>query len=138
VKRLGERYAATLEAKFRPDVLERVRWHCASGHTVVLVSASLDVYLRPLAARLGVDVIATELEARGGTLTGRYRGGDCSGPEKARRVAERYDLARYALIYAYGDTAEDEALLALGHRRFFRGRELTGRASGALGVKGCA
>lgn len=126
VRRLGERYGATLHAFVRPDMLDRIRSHRANGDTVVVVSASLAVYLGDFCRTVGAELIATELEVRGGVLTGRYRHGDCTGEEKARRVRERYDLARYDVVYAYGDTAEDEALLRLGGRRFFRGRELTG------------
>ena len=39
----------------RPEMLERVAWHRAEGHEIVIVSASLDVYLEPLAPLLGVD-----------------------------------------------------------------------------------
>jgi phosphoserine phosphatase len=90
---------------------------------VVVVSASLDVYLSEWCKEVGVELICTELEARGGILTGRYRHGDCTGKEKARRVRERYDVRAYEVVYAYGDTKEDEAMLALAQRRFFRWRE---------------
>ena len=55
-----------------------------------------------------------------GRLTGRYRGADCSGAEKARRIKERYDLTRYPIVYAYGDTEEDREMLALAHERYYR------------------
>jgi hypothetical protein len=35
-----------------------------------------------------------------------------TGEEKARRAAERFPLERYSVIYAYGDTLEDRAMLA--------------------------
>jgi phosphatidylglycerophosphatase C len=73
-----------------PRALERIGWHKAQGDAVVVVSASLDVYLSEWCKAVGVELICTELEARGGTLTGRYRHGDCTGKEKARRVRERY------------------------------------------------
>jgi hypothetical protein len=38
-------------------------------------------------------------------------------------VRERYELARYPVIYAYGDTPEDAELLALAHRPYFCWRE---------------
>jgi len=56
--------------------------------------------------------------------TGRFLDGDCSGEEKARRVRARYVLGEYERIYAYGDTAEDHALLRLASTRYFRGREV--------------
>lgn len=118
---VGERYAAdVLPGLIRPLALERIAWHKARGDRVVVVSASLDVYLHPWCRTLGVDVICTELEARDGRLTGRYVRGDCCGAEKARRIRERYTLADYATVHAYGDTEEDREMLELAQRRHFR------------------
>lgn len=120
---LGAGYAQTLPALVRPEALDKIRWHQAEGDTVVVVSASLHPYLSVWCRTVGVELICTELEVRGGRLTGRYRGGDCTGHEKARRVRERYELARYPIIYAYGDTPEDAELLGLAHRRYYRWQE---------------
>jgi phosphatidylglycerophosphatase C len=125
VRELGLSYAREkLSAITSPRALERIGWHKAQGDAVVVVSASLDVYLSEWCKEVGVDLICTELEARGGILTGRYRDGDCTGKEKARRVRERYDLRVYEVVYAYGDTKEDEAMLALAHKPFFQWREI--------------
>jgi phosphatidylglycerophosphatase C len=124
VRLLGRRYAQeVLPQCLRQDVLERVMWHKRQGDTVVVVSASLDVYLAPWCEAWGVALICTELEENGDLLTGRYCAGDCSGLTKAERVRQRYDLTRYAVVYAYGDSTEDEEMLALAHRRYFRGVE---------------
>jgi HAD superfamily hydrolase (TIGR01490 family) len=108
----------------RPMAWERIRWHKTRGDAVVVVSASLDVYLSEWCKEVGVDSICTELEARDGILTGRYRHGDCTGQEKARRVRERYNVGAYKVVYAYGDTKEDEAMLALAHKRVFRWQDV--------------
>jgi phosphatidylglycerophosphatase C len=125
LRRLGERYAEeVLPALIRPMALERIAWHRARGDRVVVVSASLDLYLEPWCRSLGVDVICTQLEVRNGRCTGRYLHGDCCGEEKARRVRERYLLSAYGTIYAYGDTDEDRPMLALAQKRFFCWREV--------------
>jgi phosphatidylglycerophosphatase C len=74
----------------------------------------------PLGASLGVDgVVCTVLE-RGadGRLTGRLVGANCRGAEKARRV--RAWLSEHGLddaeLWAYGDSAGDDELLALADR----------------------
>jgi HAD superfamily hydrolase (TIGR01490 family) len=121
---LGLRYAQTLRRHMRREALDRIAWHQAHGDRVVIVSASLEPYLRGVSLELGVELICTQLEVRAGTLTGRYAGGDCTGEEKARRVRARYDLERYPVVYAYGDTSEDHALLQLASKRYFRWREL--------------
>jgi phosphatidylglycerophosphatase C len=125
VRELGARYSQTLAPLVRPEALDKLRWHRANRDVVVVVSASLAVYLRPWCDSLGLDLICTELEAKAGTLTGRYGGGDCTGSEKARRVRARYDLSQYSTIYAYGDTIEDRELLGLANKRYLRWQELT-------------
>ncbi|HKO52831.1 MAG TPA: HAD-IB family hydrolase [Polyangiaceae bacterium] len=123
---LGVRYSATLSEVVRPEALEKIRWHQANGDRVVVVSASLEVYLRNWCAQHGVELIGTALESRNGVLSGQYASGDCTGREKARRVRERYDLEQYATIYAYGDTKEDYELLSLATKPFFRWKAWSG------------
>ena len=95
---------------------------------MVVVSGSLDAYLAPWCESVGVERICTELEVRSGRLTGRYCRGDCSGPTKTLLIRERYDLTRYSVIYAYGNTEEDREMLELAHRRYYRcERSPTGR-----------
>lgn len=124
VQEAGRRYAReVLPNVLRPHAMQRIAWHQARGDRVVIVSASLGVYLRPWCASHGLELICSELDARDGVLTGRYRDGDCAGPVKARRIRERYALTDYAHIHAYGDSREDKAMLALAHHRVYRWRE---------------
>jgi phosphatidylglycerophosphatase C len=104
--------------------MERIRWHQQRGDTVVIVSAGLDAYLQPWCDALAVEHICTELEERDGRLTGRYCQGDCSGRTKVQRILERYDVSRYPVIYAYGDTPEDREMLELAHRKYYRWQEI--------------
>ena len=123
-----------LPATIRPQALERLRWHQARGDTVVVVSGALEVALSHWCAQHGVALIASRLEIRDGLATGRYSGAQCVREEKARRIRERFDLARFDTIYAYGDTPEDEAMLALAHRRWYRGEERPCNAAEARAI----
>lgn len=126
IRRLGVQYAATvLPGKVRPAALERIAWHQARGDQIVIVSASLDVYLLPWCASRGLDCVCTVLEERGGKLTGRYLRGDCTAAEKVRRLRERYELGRYATVYAYGDSGEDREMLELAQRKYYRWEEIS-------------
>ncbi|WP_312237544.1 HAD family hydrolase [Stenotrophomonas sp.] len=107
----------------RPQMLEQIRWHLQQRHTVVIVSGSLDLYLRPWCESLGLGLICNRLESRDGRLTGRYADGDC-GPRKAEHIRQRYDLSRFQRIHAYGDSSEDRPMLALAHDRWYRGKPL--------------
>ena len=115
VDRLGTEFADTFVRRhLRPDTVARLRWHAASGHRVVLVSASFRSYLEPLARHLGAHaVLSTDVEVdERGLCTGRLRGLNCRGPEKERRLREWLGDAN-PVIYAYGDSAGDSAMLAL-------------------------
>jgi HAD superfamily hydrolase (TIGR01490 family) len=126
VRALGLRYSRqVISGVVRPQALERIEWHKAEGDVVVVVSASLDVYLSDWCQKLGVGLICSQLEATAGVMTGRYLGADCAGEEKAKRVREAYDTRAYPIVYAYGDTDEDRALLHLAHKRYFRWQEVT-------------
>ena len=116
---VAEAFAADVHRRrMRADTVELLRNHQAQGHTVVLVSASFGVYLRPLASLLGVEhVLATELEVDdAGRCTGRLVGGNCRGREKVVRLHAWLDgrLGGRAAVElcAYGDSAGDRELLA--------------------------
>lgn len=114
VEAAGVAYADRLWAaqRFRPEMLGRLAWHRAEGHRIVIVSASLDSYLRPLAPRLGVDdVLSCSLAAEDGVLTGTLAGGNVRGPEKVRRL-ESWLAGRPVELWAYGDSSGDDELLA--------------------------
>jgi HAD superfamily hydrolase (TIGR01490 family) len=109
---------------FFPQAVDRIAWHAAQGHAVVLVTGTL----APLAAEVAlalilrlavrgitasIGVCATRLEETAGRWTGRILG-DAVFAEAKMRAAQHlatkagFDLAR---SYAYGDTANDRWLL---------------------------
>ena len=126
VRRLGAEYAATvLPRAVRPAALDRIEAHRSRGDDVVIVSAALDVYLGPWCETRGLSCICSTLEERGGCFTGRYVGRDCAGPEKVRRILERYDLSRYRRVHAYGDSGDDREMLELAQTKYYRWQEIS-------------
>ncbi|MDV2452861.1 HAD family hydrolase [Xanthomonas hortorum] len=120
----GAAYARNdLPGMLRTNVMQRIDWHQAQGHEVVLVSASLDLYLQPWCALHDLSLICNRLEHDAGVLSGRYANGDC-GPHKATQIRLRYDLSQYECVHAYGDSREDTPMLALAQQRWYRGNLL--------------
>ncbi|MDG2039702.1 MAG: HAD-IB family hydrolase [Ilumatobacter sp.] len=115
---LGAQFArAVHDGWLRNDTVEALRGHQAVGDQVVLVSASFEVYVRPLGELLGVDdVLATRLEHANGVATGALDGLNCRGPEKVRRLHDWVDCKfggrSNVRVVAYGDSAGDRELLA--------------------------
>jgi phosphatidylglycerophosphatase C len=125
----GKDYAATLPELLRPELVERVQWHQAEGHAVVVVSAGLGAYLRPFGEHLGLDdVLAVELVMdEAGLHTGLVHGGiNNRGPEKLARlrawIDDRFGPDAEVELWAYGDSAGDEALLAAADHPVWVGR----------------
>jgi HAD superfamily hydrolase (TIGR01490 family) len=108
----------------RKEAQQRIQWHRAQGDKIVVVSASLDVYLKHWCEEHGLDVLCTTLEMKDGTATGRYIDGDCSGARKKHEILSHYNINQFSTIYAYGDTREDLEMLDLADHRFFRWEEL--------------
>ncbi len=115
----GDRFSHDLERRANPEALDRLRWHRDAGHELVMISASLLVYLEPLARRWGFDgVLATGLEVGAdGRLTGRLDGGNVRGPEKVVRL-QRWLAGSDVELWAYGDSPGDRELLAAADHGF--------------------
>jgi len=109
-----------LDAMLRPQARDRLRWHRDAGHDIVVVSASLDVWVRPWAERHGVTVLCTEASFQSDAWSGTLSTRNCNGAEKAERVRAALALDAYERIYTYGDSHGDAELLALGHEVSYR------------------
>ena len=133
VRKQAEAFAADLEERIDPSSLRRLEWHRDQGHELVLVSASLDVYLEPLGRRLGFDaVLASRLavDESADLVTGGLDGPNVRAHEKVARL-RRWLGGDPCELWAYGDSAGDRELLALADhgfrvpRRGFAGLGLT-------------
>ncbi len=87
LKYMGQEFAKTvIPTCIRENALERIHWHKQQGDQVVVVSASLGVYLESWCQSLGLDVICNQLEIDNGILTGNFINGDCGYLEKVNRI----------------------------------------------------
>ena len=120
---LGKGFALEeLPKMVRKKALQCLRAHQAQGHQVIIVSASLDTWLRPWAETHHVDtVLASKAEIAQGRVTGRLAHGNCFGREKVNRLFAALPKDRSAYeIYAYGDGRGDFDLLAAADHAFLR------------------
>lgn len=120
IEQLGEQFAEQVQQGWlRADTVARLRWHQRMGHRIVLVSASLGPYLRPLGRRLGVDAVLCAEPLRVGDEFGDgLDGPNCRAAEKVRRLDAWLAASRLdgATVWAYGDSHGDRELLQRADR----------------------
>lgn len=115
----GEKYAQHIVPNYlRGVALNKLNWHKNNGDQIVIVSASIDVYLKPWCTQNGFALVCSELEVGQGKFSGRYVNGDCSCANKSQLIRSKYELEKFERIYAYGDTNEDLAMLSLADEAY--------------------
>ncbi|WP_270933901.1 HAD family hydrolase [Falsiroseomonas oryzae] len=118
VTQLADRFAArAVEREIKPAALNAVAQHRRAGDMLLLASASLDVYVRPIAAALGFDAaVATRVAwTAEGRIAGTLDGPNLRGPAKLDAVQAALAMraeAGAARFVAYSDHESDAALLA--------------------------
>lgn len=119
--KVAEEYSLKhIDTTLRPKAMEKIAWHKERGHKVVVVSASIECWLKPWCDRNGLDLIATQIEIQDSLVTGKFLTKNCYGIEKANRTQESYNLSNYDYIYAYGDSRGDKELLELADKAFYK------------------
>jgi phosphatidylglycerophosphatase C len=118
---LGGASRASLErwaARFVPALIDRglyaealaaIAMHSTRGDSLLLMSASTDLYVPLIGRALGFDeTICTEVRWRkDDRLDGRLATANCRGEEKRRCLAALIARDAPGHVYAYGDSASD-------------------------------
>jgi HAD superfamily hydrolase (TIGR01490 family) len=120
---LGKAFAADqLPTMIRKEALKCLCAHKDQGHRIIVVSASLETWIKPWADAHKVDMLlASRPEVSQGRLTGCLEGVNCFGPEKTKRLFSTLSKDRSSYeIYAYGDGRGDFDLLAAADHAFLR------------------
>lgn len=123
LQRQGESFARqVVPGLLREEAMRRFAWHKRQGHRCVVISASMELYVRPWAQQAGFDeVLATRMLAdANGRITGQLAGANCYGPEKLRRLEESLGTRTGYTLYAYGDTRGDRELLSSADYPYYR------------------
>lgn len=114
----GQAFAEQIIPKLlKKNVYEKLQWHMKKGHCCILVSASIEIYLKPWSASVGFQhLICSNLRFdKQGLFIGQLEGLNCWGPEKERRLLELLGPRENFILYVYGDSRGDKELLALAN-----------------------
>ncbi len=105
----------------RPKGLDKIKETLANGERVVVVSASIDNWVKPFFRELeGVLIVGTAIEINDGVLTGRFLTKNCYGEEKVNRLLQLFPKRNDYWLTAYGDSSGDFAMLDFANEGFYR------------------
>lgn len=116
---LCRRFAADNRHLLRPQGLATMQQARAEGARLVVVSASIDNWVRPF-FETDVEVLGTQVEVADGRLTGRFLTRNCYGEEKVRRISEHYPHREEYKLIAFGDSRGDKELLEYADESHYR------------------
>jgi len=118
---IADRYSLEeLDTIIRDKAMDRIKWHKYQGDKIVVVSASIECWLKEWCKREELSLISTKLEYKDDKITGKFSTPNCYGEEKVTRIHDMYYLGDYEIIYAYGDSSGDKELLELSDRPSFK------------------
>ena len=104
----------------KPEALKRIKLHQAKGHTVVLVSASIECWLKGWCKKNNIELIGTKLDIKNNKLSGRFSTKNCYGIEKVNRIKEKYNLSEFDEIHVFGNSKGDFPMLELGTHKYYK------------------
>ena len=111
---ISQDYVQRIQEITRLEVLEKIRWHQAQKHTIIIVSASISNWIKPWAKEIGIEtVLATEILIKNNLIEGTFSSKNCYGQEKVNRLLTKFPNRSEYTLYAYGDSDGDKELLAL-------------------------
>lgn len=96
---------------FRENALDFIKNIDYSQTDCYIVSASLDIWVKPFAEKFKMNLIATKAEFKNDIFTGNFVGKNCNGIEKVNRIKEEISDKKYDKTIAFGDTSGDQQML---------------------------
>lgn len=118
---LGVNFISQLDKMIKPEALKKLTWHRQMNHEIVIISASVENWIKPWANLNGIKtVLATQIEVKNQKLTGKFLSKNCYGAEKVNRLLSHFSDRNEYELYFYGDSNGDKDLLEIADYAFYR------------------
>lgn len=85
-----------------------------------IVTASLDIWVKPFAEQFQMQLIATEAEFKNDIFTGNFSTPNCNGIEKVNRIKAAISGEKFDKKIAFGDTDNDRPMMNFANESHFR------------------
>ena len=108
----GKEFSLLVDKISYPKAIKALQEHKISGDTTVIISASIENWIKPWAEKTGVDrILSTQIEVNNGLLTGHFLTKNCYGQEKINRLLMEFPNRNEYRLVVYGDSRGDRELI---------------------------
>ena len=121
--RLCVDFAQQNKQLLRPAGIKKLQQAVRDKDSIVLIiSASVDNWVCPFFDGIDkkIQVLGTQIETKGGRLTGQFTTKNCYGQEKVNRLTELYPHREAYELIAFGDSRGDKELLEFADKGFYK------------------
>ncbi len=117
----GNGFSVEIEKIVRPKAMEIIKSHKEKGDKIIIISASIENWIKPWAEKSGVDmVLATKIKTdKKDLLTGKFLTKNCYGQEKVNRLLAVFPNRKDYKFIAYGDSRGDKELIGFADEGFY-------------------
>lgn len=115
-------FARHNKALIRPLALIEIQKALKEGEKVIIITASIDMWVRPFFSELDKDIriVGTKIEEKEGKVTGHFITHNCYGAEKVNRLKEIMPNRNSYELISYGDSRGDKELLEYADKGYFK------------------
>lgn len=104
---------------FRSAALEFIANIDRNNTESFLVTASLDIWVKPFADELKLELLSTQAEFVNDVFTGNFVGKNCNGEEKVHRIQIAITGKKFDKLIAFGDTSGDRPMMDFADESHF-------------------
>lgn len=119
-KRAQQFFVKNYPEIFRKNALDFIENMDRNNTESLIVTASLDIWVKPFAEKLNIKLLSTEAEFVNGNFTGNFATKNCNGIEKVNRIKKEIEGKKFDKILAFGDTSGDKPMLEFAHESHFK------------------
>lgn len=118
---MADKFSFEIDKIIRPKAMEALKLHKKNGDMVIIISASIENWIKPWADKLGVDmVLATQIDInKNRLLTGKFLSKNCYGQEKVNRLLEVFPNRNDYSLITYGDSQGDKEIIEISDKGYY-------------------
>ena len=122
--KICKKYSTThIEDILKQSAMDKIASYKAAGDKIVIVTASLEDWLRPWCDAQGLELLGTKIRRKGSIITGEIEGQNCYGAQEVARVRAAYDVSAFDRVIAYGDSRGDREMLEFADEAHYKAFE---------------